>query len=102
VFNVVVRAATSTSPSPEGAGREKTVEVTGRVDLEANRWYTLALDWNAERGMCRVFVDGHQAAAIEQLNSTPIGVSYLRLASTAAGADEAGFLVERVDVDVTQ
>jgi hypothetical protein len=73
--------------------------VPGGPALEPERWYTLGLEWDA--GVCRVTVAGQGAGRLLARNTTPNGVSYLRLRSTAATTDPAGMLVERVAVEVT-
>jgi hypothetical protein len=73
----------------------------GGPRLETGRWYTVELAWDLEAGQCRVLIDGEQAAVLAQSSDHGAGVSYLRLRSTADSVDPAGFLVERVHVEVT-
>jgi hypothetical protein len=73
----------------------------GAARLEAGRWYNLELAWDLPSGRCRVLVDGREAAVLAPLGDHDAGISYLRLRSTAESLDPAGFLVQRVQVEVT-
>jgi len=73
----------------------------GGTRLETGRWRTVELAWDLEAGQCRVLIEGEQAAALAQSSDHGAGVSYLRLRSMAETIDPAGFLVERVGVQVT-
>jgi hypothetical protein len=76
--------------------------------LEPERWHTLELAWRVELdrprdgwpGRCTVKLDGKEIGVRPQLNRARSGLSYLRLHSTAPAMDQAGFLIERVAVDV--
>jgi len=78
------------------------------VLLGKEQWYDLDLSWQVEQrppgdrwpGTCKVSVDGREVATLPQLNRAQAGVGYLRLNSTAAAIDPAGFLVERVVAEV--
>lgn len=83
-----------TSISPDG-------ELTGGEQLETERWYTVELAWDLETEQCRVLIDGEPAAELQQSGAPCAGISYLLLRSTADTVDPAGFLVERVSVEVT-
>ena len=93
-------------PNDEQAIREASVtaniDAAGRLGegprLEAERWYTLEFRWSVDPPACRVFVDGKLAAHTTPGDREVGTASYLRLRSTAAGIDEAGFLVESVQV----
>jgi hypothetical protein len=69
--------------------------------LEMGRWHSVELAWDLQCSRCRVLIEGHEAAALAQSNAHSAGVSYLRLRSTADSVDPAGFLIERVHVEVT-
>ena len=69
--------------------------------LEAGRWHDLELAWDLPSGRCRVLVDGREATVLAASGDHDAGVSYLRLRSTAESVDPAGFLVQRVQVEVT-
>ena len=70
-------------------------------DIADNNWHTVELSWNLAERVCRVKIDGMSTTKLPLVNSESGAVSYLRLASTAAGLDKAGFLVESVRADVT-
>ncbi|WP_438479720.1 sialidase family protein [Oleiharenicola lentus] len=94
------------------AGFELPISAEGRlgegVVLEKNRWHDITLSWQVEQrpprdrwpGVCTVSIDGIDRLSLPQLNRVPAGVSYLRLNSTAAQTDPAGFIVERVAAEV--
>jgi hypothetical protein len=71
------------------------------VKLETGRWYELVLEWDTVRRECRVMIDGRQVLTAIQ-NRHGDSVSYLRLRSTAPDKDDAGLLIESVDVDVAE
>ena len=71
----------------------------GKLDLD--RWFTLQFDWDTVKRDARVSVDGRPVAILPLLRDSH-GVCYLRLRSTAAATDAAGFLVESVEADVSQ
>ena len=73
----------------------------GGPRLETGRWHSVELAWDLEAGQCRVLVDGEPAAELARSSDQCAAVSYLRLRSTAETIDPAGFLVERVHVQVT-
>ncbi|NUM53858.1 MAG: exo-alpha-sialidase [Candidatus Hydrogenedentes bacterium] len=70
--------------------------------LRTGTMHTIKLAWDIDRHRCDVRVDGQQVTSLALLNSTDNGVSYLRLASTAAEIDPAGFIVESVDVVIEE
>lgn len=75
------------------------IEPDGRFGLssrlEPGKWHTLELVWN-EYGACAVTLDGKAAAVKAAPGPLPLGVSYLRLRSTATKVDSAGFYVDSV------
>ena len=73
----------------------------GGSRLETGRWRTVELAWDLEAGQCRVLIEGKQIAELARSSDHCAGVSYLRLRSTADSVDPAGFLVQRVHVEVT-
>ncbi|OHB77117.1 MAG: hypothetical protein A2W31_14260, partial [Planctomycetes bacterium RBG_16_64_10] len=76
-------------------------ELPGGARLETNRWYSVELAWDLQTGQCRALADGRPVAELTQAHDNLGGVSYLRLRSTAAAVDPAGFLVAHVQVHVT-
>ena len=64
-----------------------------------DRWSDLRLDWRCADRECEVMLDGRRMAALPQLR-TGEGACYLRLRSTACGAEPAGFMVESVRVKI--
>lgn len=73
----------------------------GDVEIVADRWYGVDLKWNLAKETCEVSVDGKPATTLKLANPTKTGISYLRLRSTAASIDSAGWLVESVKVNVS-
>ena len=71
----------------------------GSASLAADRWYDLELAWDTRNRTCRVLVDGKQSGILTHTRSAKY-VNYLRLRSTAAAADDGGFLIESVHADV--
>ncbi|HXG23835.1 MAG TPA: sialidase family protein [Chthonomonadales bacterium] len=69
--------------------------------LEPNRWYDLQLDWDGDRGECRVTLDGRPLTRLH-LTRDSVGVCYLRLRSTTEETDNAGFLIADVVADVSR
>lgn len=79
--------------SPEGK--------IGDVQLKADKWAEVNLDWDLGDETCRVTVDGKLASQLTILNPTLNGLSYLRLRSAATEKDSAGFLVDKVNVSIS-
>jgi hypothetical protein len=81
------------------------IGANGQLDrggkLEPGRWYTLQFDWDTLKRDVRVTTNGRLLAVLPLLRASQ-GVNYLRLRSTAARTDEAGFLVESVEADVSR
>jgi hypothetical protein len=71
-----------------------------QVKLDAGRWHDVELAWERSKRACRVRVDGQFAVVLPQSRETA-GVNYLRLHPLADEIDEAGFLVQSVEVSVT-
>jgi len=78
------------------------IDVQGRFGgderLTLNQWHTLELAWDMGAKRCRVRMDGQAAKSLPLNQSSPNGVSYLHLRSSASSIDPAGFLVESVSV----
>ena len=68
--------------------------------LAIGKWHTLRFAWDLARRSCVIALDGKRALALEQLNLTGNGISYLHVRSKAEAIDRAGFLVESVSVDI--
>jgi hypothetical protein len=77
-------------------------QLPGGARLECGQWYTLALNWDLDRQVCQVHLDGRQVGSLTPVNedADSLGASYLRLRSTAADQDTAGMLVEWVRAEV--
>lgn len=73
----------------------------GNVVLAADTWYELAFEWDLSRSRCELRVNGQPAVDLELRHPTLNGVSYVRFRSTARQKMSRGFLVERVDVELT-
>ncbi len=72
-----------------------------KIRLEADRWYTLELEWDLFARECLVYADGEELASVRRLNATRNGISYLRLCSTAKTPNVNGLLLDWVEVSVT-
>ncbi|MGY8640084.1 MAG: sialidase family protein [Verrucomicrobiales bacterium] len=72
----------------------------GDVQLKPGEWSEVSFDWDLAAGTCRVTVDDTMACQLPVLNPTLNGLSYLRLRSAAIEKDTAGFLVEKVKVNI--
>ncbi len=71
----------------------------GRLQLGV--WHTVELHWNLDAAVCRLRVDGKEIGELQQAHLAGNGISYLRLRSTAAKIDRAGFLVDHVRADIS-
>jgi hypothetical protein len=70
--------------------------------LGTNVWHDMELDWDCSRQEVRVIVDAHQVALMRQMRIPQNqGISYLRLRSVGESGDDAGFMIESVDVAVS-
>jgi hypothetical protein len=70
--------------------------------LGTNVWHDMELDWDCNRQEVRVTVDAHQVALMRQMRIPQNqGISYLRLRSVGESGDDAGFMIESVDVAVS-
>ena len=73
----------------------------GRTRLESDRWYNLTLEWDNEKRRCTVRLDKKEVAVLPLLKET-LGANYLRIRSTEEDTDEAGLLIESLEVDVSR
>jgi hypothetical protein len=64
--------------------------------LQKNQWYNLQLNWDLATHQSTVLLDGVPVGTLSQLKQALPGASYLRLRSTAAAVDTAGFLIDDV------
>jgi hypothetical protein len=71
----------------------------GGAALRTDQWNSLELIWHAKKQSCDVVLDGKISGSLPVVRSSP-NICYLRLRSTAERTDEAGFLVESVEVEV--
>ncbi|MGL4854756.1 MAG: sialidase family protein [Lentisphaeria bacterium] len=73
----------------------------GRTVLAANKWYSLTFNWNGvgEKSVCKLSLDGKPAGEIKLNKTSPNGVSYFHLVSTAETAD-SGIIIESVNAKV--
>jgi hypothetical protein len=74
-------------------------KLLGRKALVPGRWYELKVEWSVAARAAKLSLDGRRVATLPLRRETS-GANYLRLRSTAAGADPAGLLVEAVAVDI--
>ncbi len=72
----------------------------GTVTFEPDQWYDVVFRWNLSAGECEVRVNDRHAETIPVLNQTLNGISYVRFRSTARHVDPAGFMVDRVGVNM--
>lgn len=72
----------------------------GALKLIPGRWHALRLDWDLPAARCRAQVDDGPPRTLRTPVKASAGACYLRLRSTAPGADPAGMLVQRVNVEV--
>jgi len=79
--------------SPDG-------QIAEGIKLVAGRWHTIELIWDCAQHKCRISLDGRQIRELPQLRDSD-GACYLRLRSTAEGTDDAGFLVEYVEANLS-
>ena len=71
----------------------------GGKRLEPDQWHTLEIEFDTRRRTVKV-VEGGQELAVLPAKRESVGISYLRLKSSAPDTDTAGFVVESVDVVV--
>lgn len=69
------------------------------LPIKPGAWHELSLEWTEE--YCVSILDGEPLNTTEARFAYPNGLSYLRLRSTAASVDAAGFLVESVKAEIT-
>ncbi len=73
----------------------------GDATLTAEKWATLRFDWDLSSESCRLSVDGRDAGELDLRHPTLNGLSYLRLRSAAKQRDAAGYLVQQVNVSIS-
>jgi hypothetical protein len=73
--------------------------VAGAERVEPGTWHMLQLDWNVPGQRADVLLDGRPATPLRLQREAP-GVCYLRLRSIAPATDQAGLLVESVEVEI--
>ena len=75
-------------------------QIAKEIKLATGRWHTIEFNWDCTKRQCNVSLDGRQALVLPQLRETD-GACYLRLRSTAERVDNAGFLVEYVEANLS-
>ncbi|MEA1951218.1 MAG: sialidase family protein, partial [Planctomycetota bacterium] len=80
-------------PLPEGE------LVQSGTKLTPGKWHTLEFAWDCTKHCCKLSLDSKPVTELSQMAAAP-GVCYLRLWSAAKQTDEAGLLVESVDVSI--
>jgi BNR repeat-like domain len=73
----------------------------GSARLTHDKWSDITLAWDLSAPTCRLHVDGRNAGQLKVQNGTLNGLSYIRFRSTAKELDTAGFLVDNVNVSIT-
>ena len=67
--------------------------------LKANTWYTMTLEWNgsqARNAKCSLLLNGKRAGSLKIKNTSPNGISYVHMISTAQTVD-TGIYVQKVE-----
>jgi len=72
----------------------------GRLKLKADTWADLRFEWDLEAKKCLLYLNEKLATRLEVQHPTLNGLSYIRFRSTADQTDEAGLLVEAVEVSI--
>ena len=72
-----------------------------QLGIKPGKWAEVTLDWDLDRDLCRASVNGIEVAQLTTLHPTLNGLSYLRFRSTAENKDAAGFMVEKVSVEIS-
>lgn len=70
------------------------------VTLPSDQWTAIELRWDLLAQSASVKINGRNAPSLRLAHPTRTGISYLRLRSTAAAPDLAGWLVDSVQVSV--
>jgi hypothetical protein len=71
----------------------------GKEALAPNRWHDLTIEWNVTSRVAKVSLNKKRIASLPLRRETT-GANYLRIRSTAVGADPAGLLVESAVVNI--
>jgi hypothetical protein len=72
----------------------------GTAVLQPDTWHDITLRWDLDIPECQLVVDGKDAGRVPLRNETLNGMSYVRFRSTSTEIDSAGFLLERVNVNI--
>jgi hypothetical protein len=75
--------------------------IAGGGPLAPDKWHTLGLEWDIEKQMAQVSLDGRPLTSLRLGRESP-GACYLRIRSTAPATDPAGLLVESVEVEIAR
>lgn len=70
--------------------------------IERDHWTTLQCDWDILQRKCTVSIEGKTIAELKMVNTKSRFVNYLRLKSTAPDVDNAGILIDNIQVDIDQ
>ena len=76
------------------------LRLDGDTPVSRGEWHTVQFQWDVTSATCVIEIDGKKATTLTANESSPDGVSYLRLRSTARTTDAEGFMVESVSVNV--
>jgi hypothetical protein len=71
----------------------------GLKPVAANQWHTLKVTWSLAKQSAQVSLNGKKVATLP-LRKETAGANYLRIRSTAPETDDAGMLVESVEVQI--
>ncbi len=74
--------------------------LNGAASVSPGQFHLLAITWNTDDRTASLKLDGADAGRVTLRASTPNGLCYLRLRSTARDTDTAGFYVESVKAEV--
>ncbi len=70
--------------------------------IKRDHWTTLQCDWDILQRKCTVSIEGKTIAELKMVNTKSRFVNYLRLKSTAPDVDNAGILIDNIQVDIDQ
>ena len=74
----------------------------GSATLKSDTWYEMKLKWNGSKtdsGKCSLSLNGKVVDSLALKNTSPNGISYVHMISTAQTAD-SGMLVQKVAAKV--
>jgi len=73
----------------------------GRLQLPTNTWSEIRFEWDLAAGTCLLYLNDRLASRLNVRHPTLNGLSYVRFRSTGDELDAEGFLVDKVEVSIT-